>query len=139
MIISTNHYFAWICSIQIFKSLECIVVAHSPSFSFPAVRGIWRACCRAITLLKQQKGLVLLTLTVIPSYVNCDHAVAFDSESLHVLCRFLSLYGVCIFSTILCFNFFGFGSFVSLVIIEKSKSECNRKYWATIEKCLTEI
>ena len=33
------------------------------------------------------------------------------------------------FSTSPSFNFFGFGSFVILAIIEKSESECNREYW----------
>ena len=65
-------------------------VACSPSFSFPATRVPRRACWQAITLLKQNIGLILLTLTVIPFYGKCwSHCCIWVLKL--VLCHFLWL------------------------------------------------
>ena len=65
-------------------------VPCSPSFSFPATRVPRRACWQAITLLKQNIGLILLTLTVIPFYGKCwSHCCIWVLKL--VLCHFLWL------------------------------------------------
>ena len=131
-VISTNHHFASICSIQIFKSQQFIVVAHSPSFSFPSARVTWRACWHAITPFKTKQR---------PNFIDSDSNTFLQElliTLLHLILKacFMSLLeaGVRGFSACPSFNFFGFGSFVSLAIIEKSESECNREYWATKDK-----
>ena len=103
------------------------ILARSPSFSFPATRVPWRACWQAITLLKQNIGLILLTLTVIPFYGKCwSHCCIWVLKL--VLCHFLWL-DCAAFQPLPLLIFFGFVSFVILAIIEKSESECNRENW----------
>ena len=93
-------------------------VACSPSFSFPATRVPWRACWQAITLLKHKHW---------PNFIDTDSNTFLRQmliTLLHLSLKacFMSLLvaGLRGFSTSPSFNFFGFGSFVILAIIEKS-------------------
>ena len=103
-------------------------VACSPSFSFPATRVPRRACWPA--------GYYTLKTKHWPNFIDTDSNTFLRQmliTLLHLSLKacFISLLvaGLRGFSTSPSFNFFGFGSFVILAIIEKSESECNREYW----------
>ena len=123
---STYQHFTSTFSTQIFKFRR-----HSCMLSF-----LFLPCHQSAPESLLAGYYTLKTIKHWPNFIDTDSNTFLRQmliTLLHLSLKacFMSLLvaGLRGFSTSPSFNFFGFGSFVILAIIEKSESECNREYW----------